>query len=107
MAKNISIATTIMTAIMATTPAVAGYPLFQNEGRQGFVSEIKAVGRRWMNAVAIRTPVPKCRDKKRNRRGMGRRGNRRAIIGNEHAKRIIPNELALSYDHACPTYLKN
>jgi hypothetical protein len=35
--------------------------------------------------VAIRTPVPKCLEKKRKCRGMGNPGNRRARIGNEHA----------------------
>ena len=38
-----------------------------------------------MNAVAIKTPVPKCLERKRNRCGMGRSGKRRAMTGNEHA----------------------
>jgi hypothetical protein len=38
-----------------------------------------------MKAVAMRTPVPKCRERKRKRCGIGRLGKRRAIIGNEHA----------------------
>lgn len=39
--------------------------------------------------MAIRTPVPKCLEKKRKCRGMGNPGNRRARIGNEHAMREI------------------
>jgi hypothetical protein len=38
-----------------------------------------------MKAVAIRTPVPKCRDMKRNRCGIGSFGKRRAMTGNEQA----------------------
>lgn len=33
----------------------------------------------------MRTPVPKCRERKRKRRGMGSLGNRRATMGKEHA----------------------
>jgi len=47
-------------------PAMAGYPWFQKDGRHGSVKELKAVGKRWTKAVAIRTPVPKCLDRKRN-----------------------------------------
>jgi hypothetical protein len=61
--------------------------LFQKSGRQGSVRETKAVGSRWMNAVAIRTPVPKWRERKRKRCGMGSLGKRRAMIGKEHAAR--------------------
>lgn len=64
-AKNISIPTTTSTEVMAMSPAMAVYPWFQNEGRQDSVRETKAVGRRCTNAVAMRTPVPKCRDRKR------------------------------------------
>ena len=64
-AKNISMPTTIMTEVMAIRPAMAGYPWFQKEGRHGSVRETNAVGSRWTNAVAMRTPVPKCRDRKR------------------------------------------
>ena len=49
--------------------------------------ETKAVGRRCTNAVAMRTPVPKCRDRKINRCGIGSLGKRLAMIGNEHASR--------------------
>jgi hypothetical protein len=45
---------------MAMRPASALYPLLKKCGRHGSVSEVKAVGRRWTKAVAIRTPVPKC-----------------------------------------------
>jgi hypothetical protein len=38
-----------------------------------------------MNAVAMRTPVPKCRDMNRNRCGIGSFGKRLAMTGNEHA----------------------
>lgn len=38
-----------------------------------------------MKAVAMRTPVPKCLDRKRNLCGMGSFGKRRAITGKEHA----------------------
>lgn len=41
-----------------------------------------------MKAVAMRTPVPKCLDRKRKRCGMGSRGNRRAITGKEHAATV-------------------
>jgi hypothetical protein len=34
--------------------------LLKKGGRHGSVREVKAVGRRWTNAVAIKTPVPKC-----------------------------------------------
>jgi len=44
-----------------------------------------AVGRRWTKAVAIRTPVPKCRERKRKRCGIGREGNLAARMGKEHA----------------------
>lgn len=54
-------------------------------GRQGSVRETNAVGSKWTKAVAIKTPVPKCLEMKRKRRGIGRRGNRRARTGNEHA----------------------
>jgi len=39
----------------------------QKGGRHGSVKETKAVGRRWQNAVAMSTPVPKCRERKRKR----------------------------------------
>ena len=84
-AKNISIPTTVKQAVMAIRPAIAGYPSFQNEGRHGSVRDTNAVGRRWTKAVAIRTPVPKCRERKRNRCGMGSLGNRRAMMGKEDA----------------------
>jgi len=59
--------TTANTATMAMKPGMGGYISFQNLGRHGSVIEIKAVGRRCMNAVAMRTPVPKCLEKKINR----------------------------------------
>jgi hypothetical protein len=43
------------------------------------------VGSRWTNAVAIRTPVPKCLERKRKRCGIGSLGKRLAMIGKEHA----------------------
>jgi len=49
------------------------------------VRETNAVGRRWTKAVAMRTPVPKCRERKRKRWGMGRVGKRLAMRGKEHA----------------------
>lgn len=45
-----------------------------------------AVGRRCTNAVAIKTPVPKWRERKSVRFGTGRLGNRRARSGKEQAK---------------------
>ena len=66
-------------------PAIAGNPWVQKRGRNEFKKELKAVGSKWTNAVAIRTTVPKCLEKKRKCRGMGNPGNRRAKIGNEHA----------------------
>jgi hypothetical protein len=62
--------------------------LFQKCGKHGSVIETNAVGRRWMKAVAIRTPVPKCLERKRNRWGIGSLGKRRAMIGNEHANYV-------------------
>lgn len=66
-------------------PGMGGYNSFQNRGRHGSVSEINAVGSRWMKAVAIKTPVPKCREKKMNLCGIGREGKRLAITGKAHA----------------------
>src|SRR2546421_1457764 len=91
-AKNISIVTTTKTEIIAIRPGIAGYTLFQNLGRHGSVIDTKAVGRRCTNAVARRTPVPKCLERKRKRCGIGRPGKRRAIIGKEHAKSSQPPE---------------
>jgi hypothetical protein len=54
------------TDIIAIKPGMAGYPLFQNDGRHGSVREVYAVGKRCTKAVAMRTPVPKCFDRKRN-----------------------------------------
>jgi hypothetical protein len=59
--------------------------LFQKGGRHGSVREEKAVGRRCTKAVAIRTPVPKCLEMKRNWCGTGNRGKRFATMGKEHA----------------------
>jgi hypothetical protein len=70
---------------MAMKPGIAGYDVFQNGGRHGSVRDMYAVGKRWTNAVAISTPVPKCLDMKRKRCGTGSLGKRRAIIGNAHA----------------------
>jgi hypothetical protein len=64
---------------------MARYVRLQNRGRHGSVNDTNAVGRRWTKAVAINTPVPKCLEMKRNRRGIGRPGNRRARTGNEQA----------------------
>src|ERR1700677_864472 len=50
--------------------------------------DTNAVGSRWTKAVAMRTPVPKCLLRKRNRCGMGRSGKRRAMIGKEHAGKV-------------------
>lgn len=69
-----------------------------------------------MNAVAIRTPVPKCRDKKRNRCGIGSSGKRRAIIGNEHADVVshklthvclvsVPNVLTMRMRNSAKTWI--
>jgi len=52
---------------MATKPGMGGYISFQNLGRHGSVMDMNAVGRRWINAVAMRTPVPKCLERKINR----------------------------------------
>jgi hypothetical protein len=74
MAKNISMPTTTKTEIMAISPAMGGYCSFQNGGRHGSVSETYAVGKRCTNAVAISTPVPKCRERKMKWCGTGKRG---------------------------------
>jgi len=71
---------------MATNPAIGGYVSFQNGGRHGSVRLTYAVGRRCTNAVAIKTPVPKWRERKRVRFGTGKLGNRRARSGKEQAK---------------------
>jgi len=52
---------------MAIRPGIAVYLSLQNGGRHGSVKEVKAVGRRWQKAVAMRTPVPKWRERKRKR----------------------------------------
>ena len=39
--------------------------MFQKCGKHGSVRDWKAVGSRWTKAVAMRTPVPKCREMKR------------------------------------------
>lgn len=56
------------------------------------------MGSRCTNAVAINTPVPKCLDMKRNRRGIGRRGKRRARTGKEQA--IVIPVLAMASQRA-------
>lgn len=48
----------------------------------------KAVGRRWTKAVAMRTPVPKWREMKRNWWGTGIEGKRLTMIGKEQAVRV-------------------
>lgn len=50
--------------------------------------EMKAVGRRCTKAVAIKTPVPKCLERKRNWWGTGNRGKRLATMGKEQAVRV-------------------
>jgi hypothetical protein len=52
------------------------------------VSDTYAVGNKCTNAVAMRTPVPKCLERNRNWRGMGNEGNRFAAIGNAQARMI-------------------
>lgn len=59
--------------------------MFQNDGRHGSVRDIYAVGNRCTKAVAMRTPVPKCFDKKRKRCGTGKFGKRLAAMGNAQA----------------------
>lgn len=49
------------------------------------MSDWNAVGRRWTKAVAMRTPVPKCLERNRNRDGTGMLGKRRTTMGKEHA----------------------
>jgi len=75
----------VSTETIAIIPGIAGYPWFQNGGRHGSVREMYAVGKRWTKAVAIRTPVPKWRERKRKWWGTGRRGKRRTMMGKEHA----------------------
>lgn len=86
-AKYISIPTTTNTATNAIAPGIWGKVRVQKGGRHGSVKEPKAVGSRWTNAVAIRTPVPKCREKKRKRWGVDRDGMCRTINGIAHAIR--------------------
>ncbi len=81
--------TTMNTASIAISPGVCGYVCVQKSGRHGSVIDRNAVGRRCMKAVARSTPVPKGRERKRNRCGIGSLGNRRAMIGNEHANLYI------------------
>lgn len=66
-------------------PGIAEYPSFQKRGRHGSVRDSNAVGRRCTKAVAMSTPVPKCRDRKRNWWGTGTPGKRLTMTGNEHA----------------------
>jgi len=73
------------TDIIAIKPGIARKRSLQNGGRHGSVKETKAVGRRWQNAVAMSTPVPKCLERKRKRWGIGSEGKRRAVMGNAHA----------------------
>jgi hypothetical protein len=77
--------TTIKTDIIAMKPGIAGYPSFQKGGRHGSVRDSKAVGRRCTKAVAIRTPVPKCRDTNKNWWGTGIEGKRLTTMGKEQA----------------------
>ena len=63
--------------------------MFHTGGRHGSVRLRKAVGSRCANAVAIRTPVPKWRAKKRKEGGIRRRGKRFAISGNAHAGGVL------------------
>jgi len=53
------------------------------------VSDSKAVGSRWTKAVAMRTPVPKCLDMKRNWCGTGMEGKRLTTMGKEQAVRTV------------------
>lgn len=86
---------------------MARYEWLQNRGRHGSVRETNAVGKRCTNAVAIKTPVPKCLERKRKRRGTRRPGNRRARTGNEHAGReATVNTISLRSGRSkgCSTY---
>lgn len=51
---------------MAIRPGIAGYRWFQKDGRHGSVNDMYAVGNRCTKAVAMRTPVPKWRERKMN-----------------------------------------
>lgn len=51
--------------------------------------EVKAVGRRWTKAVAIKTPVPKCCDIKMNLPAAVFLDARRDIRGKPHAERTV------------------
>src|SRR5690606_17300665 len=96
--KTISMMVTKNTPPMAIAPGMAGYCSFQNGGRQGSRREMKAVGTRWTKAVAIKTPVPKCRAKKRKVGGMRRRGNRLHMSGKLHAVRAMVSMVQGSKD---------
>lgn len=72
-------------AAIASAPAIAGYCSFQKAGKHGSVNEMNAVGNKCTKAVAIKTPVPKCRTVKRKVGGMRRRGTRRMSSGKAQA----------------------
>jgi hypothetical protein len=73
------------TAASEIAPAKAGYCSLKNLGRHGSVRETKAVGNKCTNAVAISTPVPKCRKAKRAFEGMRSCGILRATMGKAQA----------------------
>lgn len=108
--NTISTVVTANTAAIAIAPGIAGYFLFQNSGRHGSSREMNAVGSRCTNAVAMSTPVPKCRSTNSTEGGIRSEGKRLARRGKAHAVsvRMVPwalgegggvTEGALEEDH--------
>ena len=66
--------------------------MLKKYGKHGSVSDTKAVGRRWTNAVAIRTPVPKCWDMNINLPAIVSAEARLDMRGNPQADNILATD---------------
>lgn len=88
--NTISAMVIMKTAANAIAPARAGYCSLKNGGRHGSIKDINAVGIRCTNAVAMRTPVPKCLKPKCALAGIRSCGTLSAIIGSAHAPAETP-----------------
>ena len=73
------------TAARAIAPAIAGYVSCQKEGKHGSVREMNAVGNKCTKAVAMSTPVPKCRTRNNVKGGIRSFGTFTTMIGRTHA----------------------
>lgn len=74
-------------------------------GRHGSVRDSKAVGSRCTKAVAMSTPVPKWRERKRNWCGTGIFGKRLTMMGKEHAGAGQPGKPRCSSGDNSPAVL--